>query len=84
METTKLPKVKYLRVHDTQLKEWILEIMKDEKMRFARANDVALEIQERYGGIASSHLNKIRKMRLNVQNFLPEEEKIRRAKIERM
>lgn len=81
---TKLPKVKYLRVHDTQLKEWILEIMKDEKMRFARANDVALEIQERYGGIASSHLNKIRKMRLNVQNFLPEEEKIRRAKIERM
>ena len=47
METTKLPKIKYLRVHDTQLKEWILDIMKDEKMRFARANDVALEIQER-------------------------------------
>lgn len=84
METTKLPKVKYLRVHDTQLKEWIIEIMKDEKMRFARANDVALEIQERYGGIASSHLNKIRKMRLDVQDYLPEEEKIRRAKIERM
>ncbi len=84
METTKLPKVKYLRIHDTQLKEWIIEIMKDEKMRFARANDVALEIQERYGGLASSHLNKIRKMRLNVQDYLPEEEKIRRAKIERM
>ena len=84
METTKLPKIKYLRVHDTQLKEWILEIMKDDKMRFARANDVALEIQERYGGIASSHLNKIRKMRIDVQNFLPEEEKIRRAEIERI
>ena len=53
-------------------------------MRFARANDVALEIQERYGGIASSHLNKIRKMRLDVQSYLPEEEKIRRAEIERI
>jgi hypothetical protein len=74
METKKLPNRKYLRIHDEQFIEWITEIMSQEKMKYANAQDVANEIEEQFGGVAGSHFLRIRRMRLNVRDFLPKKE----------
>ena len=66
----KLPAKKYLRIHPDQFKGWITEIMKEPVMRYATASVVAAEIEKRHGGKATSHLHKIRAMRLDVQDFL--------------
>ena len=71
METKKLPNEKYLRIFDEQFIEWITEIMSQEKMKYANAQDVAHEIEAQFGGVASSHFLRIRRMRLNVRDFLP-------------
>lgn len=71
METKKLPNKKYLRIHDEQFIEWITEIMSQEKMKYANTQDVANEIEAQFGGIAGSHFLRIRRMRLNVRDFLP-------------
>ena len=71
MKTKKLPNKKYLRIHDEQFIEWITEIMSQEHMKYANAQDVANEIEEQFGGVASSHFLRIRRMRLNVRDFLP-------------
>ena len=39
--------------------------------------DVAHEIEAQFGGVASSHFLRIRRMRLNVRDFLPTIEKIK-------
>lgn len=74
MKTKKLPKKKYLRIHDEQFIEWVTEIMSQEKMRYANTQDVAHEIEAQFGGVASSHFLRIRRMRLNVRDFLPKKE----------
>ena len=74
MKTKKLPNKKYLRIHDEQFIEWITEIMAQEKMRYANTQDVAHEIEAQFGGVASSHFLRIRRMRLNVRDFLPKKE----------
>ena len=66
----KLSNKKYLRIHPDQFKGWITEIMKEPVMRYATAAIVAAEIEKRHGGKATSHLYKIRAMRLDVQDFL--------------
>ena len=66
----KLSNKKYLRIHPDQFKGWITEIMKEPVMRYATAAIVAAEIEKRHGGKATSHLHKIRAMRLDVQDFL--------------
>jgi len=66
----KLSNKKYLRIHPDQFKGWITEIMKEPVMRYATASVVAAEIEKRHGGKATSHLHKIRAMRLDVQDFL--------------
>lgn len=75
MKTKKLPNKKYLRIHDEQFIEWITEIMSQEHMKYANAQDVANEIEEQFGGVASSHCARIRRMRLNVRDFLPKNKK---------
>ena len=45
MKTKKLPNEKYLRIFDEQFIEWITEIMSQEKMKYANAQDVAHEIE---------------------------------------
>lgn len=74
MKTKKLPHKKYLRIHDEQFIEWITEIMAQEHMKYANAQDVANEIEEQFGGVAGSHFLRIRRMRLNVRDFLPKKE----------
>ena len=69
----KLRGKKYIRIKPDVFRGWIREIMKEERFRYAPPQVVADEIQERYGGLASSHLARIRAMRLNMQDFLPEE-----------
>ena len=71
MKTKKLPNRKYLRIHDEQFIEWLTEIMRQEHMKHANAQDVAHEIEAQFGGVASSHFLRIRRMRLNVRDFLP-------------
>ena len=71
MEAKKLPNEKYLRIFDEQFIEWVTEIMSQEKMKYANAQDVAHEIEAQFGGVASSHFLRIRRMRLNVRDFLP-------------
>lgn len=71
---TKLKNKKYLRIAPETFKGWISEIMKEERFRYASARVVAEEIQKRYGGLVSSHMGRIRAMRLNMQDFLPREE----------
>ena len=71
MKPKKLPNEKYLRIFDEQFIEWITEIMSQEKMKYANAQDVAHEIEAQFGGVASSHFLRIRRMRLNVRDFLP-------------
>jgi hypothetical protein len=68
----KLPNKKYLRIHDQQFKEWVVEIMSDEKFKYASKQDVANEIEKRHGGVAQSHMFKIRNLRLNVEDYIPE------------
>ena len=70
----KLKNKKYLRIEPETFKGWIREIMKSEGMRYAPPQVVAEEIEKRYGGLATSHLYRIRAMRLNMQDFLPREE----------
>lgn len=74
MKTKKLPNKKYLRIFDEQFIEWVTEIMSQEKMKYANAQDVAHEIEAQFGGVASSHFLRIRRMRLNVRDFLPKKE----------
>ena len=74
MEAKKLPNRKYLRIHDEQFIEWITEIMAQEQMKYANTQDVAKEIEAQFGGVASSHFLRIRRMRLNVRDFLPKKE----------
>ena len=74
METKKLPNRKYLRIHDEQFIEWITEIMSQEKMKYAKAPDVAKEIERIYGGVATSHMHKIRHLRLDIEEFRPKME----------
>ena len=71
MTTKKLPNKKYLRIHDEQFKEWITEVLKQEKMKYAKAPDVAKEIERIYGGVATSHMHKIRQLRLDIEEFRP-------------
>ena len=71
---TKLKNKKYLRIEPETFKGWIREIMKSEGMRYAPPQVVAEEIEKRYGGLATSHLHRIRAMRLKMQDFLPREE----------
>ena len=66
----KLSSKKYLRIHPDQFKGWITEIMKEPVMRYATASVVADEIEKRHGGKSTSHLHKIRAMRIDVQDFL--------------
>ena len=68
----KLKGKKYIRIKPDVFKNWIREIMKEERFRYAAARVVADEIQKRHGGLASSHMGRIRAMRLNMQDFLPE------------
>lgn len=75
MKAKKLPNKKYLRIHNEQFIEWITEIMSQEHMKYANAQDVANEIEEQFGGVASSHFLRIRRMRLNVRDFLPKNKK---------
>ena len=63
---------KYIRIKPDVFKNWIREIMKEERFTYASAQVVADEIQRRHGGLSSSHLGKIRAMRLNMQDFLSE------------
>lgn len=70
----KLKTKKYIRIKPDVFKGWISEIMKEERFRYASARVVAEEIQKRYGGLVSSHMGRIRAMRLNMQDFLPREE----------
>ena len=65
---------KYIRIKPDVFKSWIREIMKEERFRYASARVVADEIQKRHGGLASSHMGRIRAMRLNMQDFLSREE----------
>ena len=44
-------------------------------MKYANSQDVAHEIEEQFGGVASSHFLRIRRMRLNVRDFLPTNKK---------
>ena len=81
MKTKKLPNEKYLRIFDEQFIEWVTEIMNQEKMKYANAQDVAHEIEAQFGGVASSHFLRIRRMRLNVRDFLPVEELERRKNL---
>ena len=69
MTTEKLPNKKYLRIHDEQFKEWIREVLKQEKMKYAKPTDVAEEIERIYGGVATSHMHKIRHLRLDIEEF---------------
>ena len=66
-------KKKYNRIHPETFRGWISEIMKDPKFCYATGNIVAAEIERRFGGRASSHLYKIRAMRIDVQEFVPKE-----------
>ncbi len=75
MTTEKLPNKRYLRIHDEQFKEWIREVLKEEKMKYAKAPDVAEEIERLYGGVATSHMHKIRHLRLDIEEFRPKAEK---------
>ncbi len=68
----KLKREKYLRIKPEVFKNWIREIMKEERFRYAPPQVVADEIQKRHGGLATSHLGRIRAMRLNMQDFLSE------------
>ena len=70
----KLEEKKHIRIKSDVFKSWIREIMKEERFRYAPPQVVADEIQKRYGGLASSHMGRIRAMRLNMQDFLPENE----------
>ena len=83
METKKLPNEKYLRIFDEQFIDWVTEIMSQEKMKYANAQDVAHEIEAQFGGVASSHFLRIRRMRLNVRDFLPTEELERRKNLKK-
>lgn len=71
MTQKKLPKRKYLRISQAQYKEWIIEIMSQEKFRFATVQDVAKEMERNYGGVESAHTNRMRSLRIIPQNFLP-------------
>ena len=75
MTTKKLPSKKYLRIHDEQFKEWIREVLKQEKMKYAKPTDVAEEIERIYGGLATSHMHKIRHLRLDIEEFRPKVKK---------
>ena len=55
--------------------------MSPRKMKYANAQDVAHEIEAQFGGVASSHFLRIRRMRLNVRDFLPTIEKIKEQKM---
>lgn len=70
----KLKEKKHIRIKPDVFKNWIREIMKEERFRYAPPQVVADEIQKRHGGLASSHMGRIRAMRLNMQDFLPREE----------
>jgi len=70
MTNKKLPNKKYLRIHPGQFKEWISEIMSEEKFKYSSKQDVANEIEKRHGGVATSHLFKIRNLRLNIEDYL--------------
>ena len=51
--------------------------MSQEKMKYANAQDVAHEIEAQFGGVASSHFLRIRRMRLNVKGFFTNNRKIK-------
>ena len=70
---SKLPKEKYIRIPLDVFKGWITEIMKQPEMRFASPEIVAKEMEEQFGGRASSHLHKMRGMRLKMEDFLTKE-----------
>ena len=70
MNKEKLPSRKYIRIHDDMFIEWITEIMKDEKMKFANKTDLANEIVKQYGGVATSHLFKMRNLKINLKDYL--------------
>lgn len=74
MKTEKLPAKKYLRIHDDQFKEWITEIMKQPHMKYANITDLAQELENVYGGVATSHMHKLRALRINVKDYLPKNE----------
>ena len=67
----KLSKKGYLRIPPETFKQWITEIMKEPVFRYANAGVISVEIENRHGGLAKSHLHKIRAMTLNMKDFLP-------------
>ena len=67
---SKLPTEKYLIIPTDVFKGWITEIMKQSEMRFASPKIVAKEMEVQFGGRASSHLHKMRAMRLKMEEFL--------------
>jgi len=69
----KYPKEKYVKISSVEFRSWITEIMNEPKFCYADAKIVAKEIEHRFGGIASSHLYKIRAMRLDVRSFVNNE-----------
>jgi len=71
MKIIKKPNRKYLRIPDEQFLEWVTDIMKEERMKYASTQDLAKEIELKYGGVGSSHFFRIRRMRLNVRDFVP-------------
>ena len=69
----KYPKKKYLKISPEKFRSWIVEIMNEPKFYYADAKIVAKEIEHRFGGLASSHLYKIRAMRIDVRTFVNNE-----------
>lgn len=67
----KIKKDKYFRVHNDQFKEWIVELMQRDYMKYASAKDVAEELSRVYGGAASSHLYKIYDLRIKIDDYRP-------------
>lgn len=65
----KLPNHKFLHIHPEQFKLWVSDVMNEPHMQFASPADVAERIEQKFGGVKSSHLQRIYRMRLNVSDF---------------
>ena len=68
----KLKKEKYIRIKPDVFKGWIREIMKEERFRYASARVVGGGNSKNGMAACLLHRGRIRAMRLNMQDFLPE------------
>ena len=81
MTTKKLPKKKIFKEFmNKQFREWIIEVMKQEKMRFANSFDVANEIERIYGGLRPPICTESDHYVLTYKTTFPKEELAKRAK----